>query len=92
MNKYIKFFQVKMYIISPVTRYDINRIESKYSGLVEDPGRFTARILHGKPLSRKRYFLFNIGTVRLSPCLKQSALAKKSTLDNCRKQTLQTAR
>ena len=42
MNKYIKFFQVKMYIISPVTRYDINRIESKSSGLMEDSGCFTS--------------------------------------------------
>ena len=33
MNKYIKFFEVKMYIISPVTCYDIDHVESKSSGL-----------------------------------------------------------
>ena len=79
MNKYIKFFQIKMYIISSLTRYDIDHAESKYSGLMEDSSCFTVRILHGKPLSRKRYFRFNIGAVRLSPCLKHSALAKKKT-------------
>ena len=78
MKKYIKFFQIKMYIISPLTRYDIDHRESKYLGLMEDSGCFTVRILHGKPLSRKRYFRFNIGTVWLSPCLKHSALAKKT--------------
>ena len=33
MNKCIKFFQVLFYIISPVTCYDIDHVESKSSGL-----------------------------------------------------------
>ena len=33
MNNCIKFFQVLFYIISPVTCYDINHVESKSSGL-----------------------------------------------------------
>ena len=41
---------------------------------MEDFGGFTVGILHGKPLTRKRYFHFKIGIVRLSPCLKHSAL------------------
>ena len=74
MNKCIKFFQVKMYIISPVTCYDIDHVESKSSGLNGRLGGFTVRILHGKPLTRKRSFHFKIGIVMLSPCLKHSAL------------------
>ena len=41
---------------------------------MEDFGGFTVGILHGKPLTRKRSFHFKIGIVRLSPCLKHSAL------------------
>ena len=74
MNKCIKFFQVKMHIISPVTCYDIDHVESKSSGLKEDFGGFTVRIPRGKPLTTKRSFHFKIGIVRLSPCLKHSAL------------------
>ena len=74
MNKCIKFFQAIMYTISPETCYDIDHVESKSSGLMEDFGDFTVRILHGKPLTRKRSFHFKIGIVRLSPCLKHSAL------------------
>ena len=81
-----------MYIITPVTCYDIDHVKSKSSGLMEDFGGFTVRTLHGKPLTRKRPFHFKIGMVRLSPCLKPSALAKKNMLNNCRKQTFQTAR
>ena len=66
-----------MYIISPVTCCDIDHVESKSSGLMEDFGGFTVRILHGKPLARKRSFPFKIRIVRLSPCLKPSALARK---------------
>ena len=66
-----------MYIISPVTCCDIDHVESKSSGLMEDFGGFTVRILHGKPLTRKRSFPFKIRIVRLSPCLKPSALARK---------------
>ena len=54
LNKCIKFFQVKMNIISPVTCYDIDHAESKSSGLMED--WFYCEILHGKPLTRKRSF------------------------------------
>lgn len=81
-----------MYIISPVTCYDIDHVERKSSGLMEDFGGFTVRILHSESLIRKRSFHFKIGIVRLSPCLKPSALAKKNSLNNCRKQTFQTAR
>ena len=38
MNNCIKFFEVKTYIISPVTCYDIDHLESKSSGLMEDFG------------------------------------------------------
>ena len=62
-----------MYIISPVTCYDIDHVERKSSGLMEYFGGFTARILHGKPLKGKWSFHFKIGIVRLSPCLKPSA-------------------
>ena len=42
-----------MYIITPVTCYDIDHVKSKSSGLMEDFGGFTVRTLHGKPLTRK---------------------------------------
>ena len=88
MNKCIKFFQVPFYIISPVTCYDIDHVER------EDFGSFTVRILHGKPLTRKRSFHVKIGIVQRSPCLKHIALysLKKNTLNNGRKQAFQTAR
>ena len=48
--------------------------KANLQALMEDFGGFTVRILHGKPLTRKRSFHFKIGIVRLSPCLKHSAL------------------
>ena len=49
-----------MYIISPLTRYDIDHRESKYLGLMEDSGCFTVRILHGKPCQGNGIFALTL--------------------------------
>ena len=49
--------------------------KANLQALLEDFGGFTVRILHGKLLTRKRSFHFNIDIVRLLPCLKHSAVS-----------------